>query len=73
MKTSSLKFKLLMYISILLRGTSIHEKRGVSTFFLNITLHVGQHLTVISAAATSFPVANVEKHVEALVRFTHSD
>lgn len=50
--------KLSMHISIVLRGTSIHEKRWVSTFFINTTLYVVQHLTVISAT-TSFPIARV--------------
>lgn len=50
--------KLSMHISIVRRGTSVHEKRWVSTFFINTTLYVVQHLTVISAT-TSFPIARV--------------
>lgn len=45
--------KLSMHISIVLRGTSVHEKRWVSTFFINTTLYVVQHLTVISAKQAS--------------------
>lgn len=55
--------KLLMFVSVQLRGTSAHERRQVPTVYINIMLHLLQYLTGISATTECwFP--SIEQFIE---------